>query len=305
VKSQPQIKVQLTLPPATVSFSEKMYGLWQLVRADKPVGVLLLFWPTLWALWVAGEGRPNWYVTLVFILVVLLLRSTACAVKGYADRRINMRMIHGCRQPVASGIVQPREAIAVMIMMLTLAIYLLTSLSLTTLMMAAVTLVMAYAYMFLRRFTYFSQLITAMVVAWVVPVSYVAIGREMDLSTVVLFLSAFLWVMVYELEHAMAHRTEDMINGVKSIALFLEDKDVLVLGILQILLMGLFIWLGFLTGRSWFYFVASALTALFLMRQQHLIFRDHTAGAFAAYLNNNCYGMTMFLIILGDYVITA
>ena len=304
MKSQPQIKVQLSLPPAKVSFSEKLRGLWQLVRADKPVGVLLLFWPTLWALWIAAEGNPNWYVTLVFILGVLLIRSTGCAVKGYADRRNNLRIVYGCSQPVATGIVQPREAIAMMLMLVITVFFLLSTLSMATVVMSVVAVLLVGAYLFLRRFTYFSQIATALIIAWIVPLSFTAVDRELNLASLSLFLSAFVWVLIYEIEHAMAHRVEDMSYGVKTLAVFLNDNDVVVLAILQGLLLLLFFWTGYLTDRSWLYFTGTGLTALFFLRQQQLMRSDRTQGAFLAYLNNNCYGMTVFLIILGDYMLT-
>jgi len=106
---EPQIRVQLSLPQERVSFDEKLKGAWQLIRADKPVGILLLLWPALWALWIAGQGKPDWYVTVVFILGSVLVRSAGCAVNDFADRRIDQRVMRTCLRPIASGVIQPSK----------------------------------------------------------------------------------------------------------------------------------------------------------------------------------------------------
>jgi 4-hydroxybenzoate polyprenyltransferase len=300
-----QIKVQLSLPQDNVSLREKIKGFWQMMRADKPFGIFLLLWPALWALWIAGKGNPNWYVTLVFILGLLLIRSAGCAVTEYADRRSASRAMPACRQPVAMGIVKPVEAIVLMSVLFMTVLFLLFTLNLNTVLMSVIALFMAIAYAYSRRFTYFSQIVSAAIFAWIVPLSFTAIENSPTAVSWLLYLTAFVWVLIYELEHSFSQRHTDMINGTKTLAIYLGDKTILLLAVLQLILMVSLVGMGIMTGRSWIYFTAITLSSLFLLRQQQLMRRDKINGSYAAYLNNNCFAMVIFLVILLDYAISG
>ncbi len=301
--SHSQIKVQLSLPQDKVSLRERFKGYLQMMKVDRPFGIFLLVWPALWSLWIAGEGNPNWYVTLVFILGILLVRSAGCAVNEYADRRVANRAIQSCRRPVAMGIVKPREAVVLLAILSAAVMSLLFTLNLNTVLMSLIALALAFVYTWSRRFTHFSQVVSAAIFAWIVPLSFTAVDSGLSLVSWLLYLTAFLWVLIYDLEHAMSQRHTDMINGTKTLAILLEERSVYLLAAMQVLLMVSLLTLGVMTARGWFYFVGISLSVLFMLRQQQLIHRDQIAGAYAAYLNNNCFAMMVFLIILVDYAI--
>ena len=303
--SSSEIKVQLALPDEKVSLKDKLKGYWQLIRADKPIGIFLLLWPALWALWIAGEGNPDWYVTLVFILGTVLMRSSGCAINDYADRHIDGRVMRTCQRPIARGIIKPREAVATFVVLSLVAFVLVLTLNLATILMSFVAVVLAAVYPFMKRYTHLPQAFLGMAFGWAVPMAFTAIQNTVLPVTWVLFAATLIWALIYDTEYAMVDRDDDLKIGVKSTAILFGRFDVYIIGVLQVLMLGLLMWVGALADRSWFYFIGIALTSLFFVRQQQFIYLDNKDGAFQAFLNNNCFGMTVFIILLVDYFITG
>ena len=303
--SSSQIKVQLALPDEKIGLHDKLKSYWQLIRADKPIGILFLLWPALWALWIAGKGNPDWYVTLVFILSAVLLRSAGSAINDYADRHIDGKVLRTRQRPIASGIIKPREAIAIFAGLGLVAFLLVLTLNLATILMFLGALALAAIYPFSKRFTYFPQAFLGIASGWGVVMAFAAIQNTVLPVTWVLYAATIVWVMIYDTEYAMVDREDDVKIGVKSTAVLFGKWDVYIIGLLQLTMLGLLFWVGALADRSWFYFVAVAFTSLFFVRQQQLMKRDIKAGAFAAFLNNNCFGMTLFIILLFDYIISG
>lgn len=300
----PQIRVQLMLPQEKVSLADKLRGAWQLVRADKPVGILLLIWPALWALWLAGDGNPDWYVTLVFLLVATLIRSAGCAINDFADRRIDGRVLRTCMRPVATGIIRPREALGVFAVLAAVALLLVTTLNLKTLLLMLVPLVLAVVYPYTKRYTHFPQVVLASSFGWSVPLAYAALEVPFESLTWVMYAVTVVWVMIYDTEYAMVDRDEDRLIGVKSIAILLDDRDVYAIGVMQVVVIGLLLWAGSLDGRGWLFHGGVLLSAIYFVRQQYLMHLERKAGAYAAFLNNNCFGMTLFVVLILDYLLT-
>lgn len=301
----PQIKVQLILPTEQVGFKDKMRGIWELIRADKPIGILLLMWPALWALWIAGQGNPDWYVTLVFIAGSVLVRSAGCAMNDFADRRIDTRVIRTCMRPIASGVVRPREALMIFAGLILLACMLVFTLNLKTVMVSLIALLLALVYPYTKRYTHFPQLVLGLAFGWMIPMSFSALEVEFNTITWLLFAATTLWVLVYDTEYAMVDRDEDRIIGIKSTAILFGDYDVHIIAGLQAVVIILLLLVGVLDGRSWFYLIGIVLTAIYFVRQQQLMKRDKKNGAFLAFQNNNCFGMTVFLILMIDYLLTS
>jgi len=300
-----QIKVQLILPEEQISRRDKLKGYWQLIRADKPIGIFLLMWPALWALWIAGDGNPDWYVTLVFVLGTVLMRSAGCAINDFADRRIDGLVERTARRPIAMGIVKPKEALIIFAVLSLVAFLLVLTLNLKTILLSLVAVALAAVYPFMKRFTNLPQAFLGIAFGWAVPMAFTAIQNTVQPVTWVLFAATLLWALIYDTEYAMVDRDDDIKIGVKSTAILFGRFDVYIIGILQLLMLALLLWAGEMADRSWFYFIAIALTSLFFARQQQLMRIDNREGAFAAFLNNNCFGMTVFLVLLLDYVITA
>jgi len=302
---EPQIRVQLSLPQERVSFDEKLKGAWQLIRADKPVGILLLLWPALWALWIAGQGKPDWYVTVVFILGSVLVRSAGCAVNDFADRRIDQRVMRTCLRPIASGVIQPKEALVVFAVLIASALMLVLTLNLQTILLSSVAVVLALIYPYTKRYTHFPQVVLGFAFGWIVPLAFSALGIDFQPVTWVLFVITMLWVLIYDTEYAMVDREEDKLIGVKSIAIFFGEYDVLAIAVMQVTMIGLLLLVGEMTDRSWLFAVGVVLSSVYFIRQQILMSLDKKSGAYAAFLNNNCFGMTFFLLLLADYIVTG
>ena len=303
--NDPQIKVQLVLPQEKISNKQKFKGAWQLIRADKPIGILLLLWPALWALWIAGEGRPDWYVTLVFILCSVLVRSAGCAVNDFADRRIDQRVMRTCLRPIATGVIKPREALLIFSILILLAMMLVLTLNLQTILLSLVAVVFAIIYPYTKRYTHFPQVVLGFAFGWIVPLAFSALGVEFQPVTWVLFIVTMLWVMIYDTEYAMVDREDDLLIGVKSIAIFFDKYDVIAIGAMQLVMIGLLLLVGEMADRGWVYFAGIILSSVYFIRQQHLMSMDKKSGAYAAFLNNNCFGMTIFLLLLVDYLVTG
>lgn len=303
--SSSQIKVQLILPQEKISFNDKLKGFWQLVHADKPIGILLLLWPTLWALWIAGDGSPDWYVTLVFILCTVLIHSAAYAIDDFADRYIDSRVMRTHHRPIATGVIKPKEAIAVFVGLSLLAFMLVLTLNLITVLMSFVALGLAAAFPFVKRYTQLPQAFLGIASGWAVPMVFTAIQETVLPVTWVLLVATIIWVLIYDTEYAMVNRDDDLKADVKSAAILFGRNDVYFIGVLQLTMLGLLLWAGVLTERSWFYFIGTALSVVFFVRQQKLMHHDRKVGAFAAFQNNNCFGMTVFIILLIDYFITS
>ena len=303
--NQSQIKVQLILPQEKISFEEKLKGFWQLVRADKPIGILLLLWPSLWALWIAGNGNPDWYVMLVFILASLLVRSAGCAINDFADRRIDTRVSRTCMRPIATGIIRPKEALSVFAVLIVAALLLVMTLNLKTILLSLVAVFLALVYPYMKRYTHLPQVVLGLAFAWTVPLAYSALEVEFEPVTWVLFAITLLWVLTYDTEYAIVDRDDDIRIGVKSTAILFADWDVYFIGFFQLLTVLMFLLVGELADRSWLYFVGILLSSLFFIRQQYLMHLDKKSGAYAAFLNNNCFGLSVFLILIVDYVLTV
>jgi len=300
-----QIKVQLVLPQEKVTFKVKLKGLWQLIRADKPIGILLLLWPALWALWIAGNGNPNWYVTLVFVMGTILMRSAGCAINDYADRLIDGRVSRTCQRPIATGVVKPKEALLVFALLSLIAFALVMTLNLSTILMSFIAVILAAIYPFMKRHTYFPQVFLGAAFGWAVPMAFTAIQDSVSLVTWVLFSVTLIWALIYDTEYAIVDREDDIKIGVKSTAVLFGQFDRLIIGFLQMVMLGLLVWVGELSGRSNFYLIGIVLSSSFFIRQQYLLHKHGRMGAFTAFLNNNHFGMAIFVILVIDYIITS
>jgi 4-hydroxybenzoate polyprenyltransferase len=276
-----------------------------LIRADKPVGVLLLLWPALWSLWIAGEGNPNWYVTLVFIIGSVLVRSAGCAINDFADRRIDGRVMRTCLRPIATGVIKPREALAIFGVLIASAFLLLLTLNLQTILLSLVAVIFALVYPYTKRYTHFPQVVLGFAFGWTVLLAFAALEVAFQPVTWVLFVVTMLWVLIYDTEYAMVDREDDVLIGVKSTAIFFGNYDVYVIGAMQFIMIVLLLILGEMADRSWLYFTGIVLSSVYFVRQQHLMSKDKKNGAFAAFLNNNCFGMTIFVLLLIDYLVTG
>ncbi len=281
---------------------ERLHQYWLLVRADRPIGIFLLLWPALWALWLAGEGHPDPWVVLIFVLGTALMRSAGCAVNDYADRDFDGQVARTCQRPLATGAVSPREAIAVFVVLSLAAFGLVLFLNTLTILNSLVALFLAALYPFMKRHTHMPQLFLGMAFGWAVPMAFTALQGQIPPLAWPLFAATVIWALIYDTMYAMVDREDDLKVGIKSTAILFGRYDRLVIGLLQLLMLALLAWVGWQAGRGVIYAVGLLIGAGLFVYQQWLIRDRVPAKCFQAFLNNHYFGMVVFFALALDYL---
>jgi 4-hydroxybenzoate polyprenyltransferase len=272
----------------------------QLTRLNRPIGIYLLLWQTLWALWFAADGVPAPQVLIIFILGVVCMRSAGCVINDYADRHIDGHVQRTQSRPLATGQLSSREALLLAGVLVVFAAILVLLTNLQTILWALGAVALAAVYPFTKRFTHLPQLFLGMAFSWAIPMAYSAQGVPISAVTWVLFLAALCWIMAYDTLYAMVDRDDDVKIGVRSTAILLGDFDRF--GVL--LLQGLF-WLGMLmagamTDSGPLYYLALVVAAGLFIHQQWLIRTRNRDACFQAFLHNHWVGLVVFLGVLAD-----
>jgi 4-hydroxybenzoate polyprenyltransferase len=273
----------------------------ELVRLNRPIGILLLLWPGLWALWIAGEGEPLWWVVLIFVAGTALMRSAGCAINDYADRDFDGHVARTRERPLASGRVTSREALLVFAVLCLAAFLLVLLLNRKTVLMSLVAVALAAIYPFMKRYTHMPQLVLGMAFGWAVPMAFTALQNQVPPVAWVLFAAAVVWALIYDTMYAMVDREDDLKVGIKSTAILFGDHDRVIIGLLQIAMLGLLGIAGLLAGLGFFYWLGLLGGGVLFLYQQWLIRKREPAGCFRGFLNNNWFGMTIFCSIAADY----
>lgn len=275
----------------------------KLVRLDKPIGIFLLLWPTLWALFIAADGIPDLKILIVFIVGVLLMRSAGCAINDYADRDIDPFVARTQQRPVANGQVQPKEALLVSGVLALIAFVLaLVFLNTLTILFAIGAALLAASYPFMKRLHFLPQIHLGIAFAFSIPMAFTAITNDYPTPIAwLLFTAAVIWTTAYDTLYAMADREEDIKIGVKSTAILFGPMDKVAIGMLQILVLICLVLVGINTDMSWMYYIGLAAASLFFIYQQVLIKHRFPDRCFYAFLNNQYFGMVVFIGIFAHY----
>ncbi len=272
----------------------KARALWQLTRMDKPIGSLLLLWPTLWALLIAADGWPDAYVIFVFVLGVFLMRSAGCVINDYADRHLDGHVKRTKLRPLPSGKVSEKEALLLFTILALTAFLLVLTMNSLTIQLSFAGLLLATAYPFMKRLTHLPQLVLGMAFGWSIPMAFAAQANALPIEAWVLFLANILWTVAYDTLYAMVDRDDDVKIGIKSTAVLFGRWDKRIVAALQLGTLAILMWLGeLLTLGSMFYWGLLAAAGLFVY-QQHLIRHRERDLCFQAFLNNNYVGMVIF-----------
>jgi 4-hydroxybenzoate polyprenyltransferase len=274
----------------------------RLMRLDRPIGIWLLLWPTLWALWVAGKGHPDPKVLLVFVLGVTVMRSAGCIINDFADRNVDPHVRRTRARPLAARRVAPTEALLLFVVLLAVALWLATFLNLFTLRLACVGAVLTVSYPFLKRFFALPQLYLALAFSWGVPMAFAALLGELPRVAWVMFVATIIWVTIYDTLYAMVDREDDLKIGVNSSAIVFADMDRLIVGALQLTLLLALLLMGRSLAFGNAYLGAVGVTALFFLYQQWLIRAREPNACLRAFLNNHYVGMSIFIGILLEYI---
>lgn len=272
-----------------------------LIRLDRPIGIYLLLWPTLWALWIAAEGWPDSPVLFVFVAGVFLMRSAGCAINDFADRDIDPHVERTQNRPLAAGRISVKETLLVFATLSIIAFLLVLTMNRLTVYLSFVGLLLAASYPFMKRFHYMPQVHLGAAFGWAVPMAFTAQANEITVVTWLLFMATVLWATIYDTMYAMADIQDDIKIGVKSTAILFGDADKVILGTLQVLLMLDLILIGQQSESGLFYYLGLAVAAAFAVYHQYLIKDRNPKLCFKAFLNNNWFGLAIFAGIFIDY----
>jgi 4-hydroxybenzoate polyprenyltransferase len=285
----------------TPGFINQLQNYVQLMRLDKPIGIWLLLWPTLWALWLAGEGHPDPGIFVVFVLGVVVMRSAGCVLNDFADRNIDPYVERTRTRPIASGRVAPMEALTLFVALGLIAIGLAAMLNRPAQILAVIGAGLTIVYPFIKRFLSIPQFVLGAAFGWAVPMAFAAQTGETAQLAWLIFGTAIIWAVIYDTFYAMADRDDDMKIGVKSTAILFGDADLFVIGGLQILMLTALIFIGNMAELGFAYYASLFIAAILMGWHQWIARERQSAACFKAFLQNHYVGMVVFAGIVLHY----
>jgi len=277
----------------------------RLMRLDKPIGIWLLLWPTLWALWIAGAGHPDPRLFLVFVSGVIVTRSAGCVINDFADRHYDGQVKRTKNRPLASGAVTPAEAIVLFIALGLIAIALVLTLDPLTWSLAVIGALLTILYPFMKRLIAAPQLFLGAAFGWGVPMAFAAQTGRIPRLAWLIWLAVIVWAVIYDTIYAMVDREDDLKLGIKSTAILFGGTDVFMITLLQVVLMLAFWLIGADAHLGAWYFAGTLIAGLFFFYQYLLIRRRQPDACFRAFMNNHYVGAAVFFGILLDYTFSA
>lgn len=269
-----------------------------LLRLHKPIGIFLLLWPTLWALWLASAGRPNSKILIIFILGVIVTRSAGCIINDIADRNIDKHVARTADRPLTCGTVTLLAAFIWLFSLSLIALGLALLLNHFTLLLALIGALVAAIYPFLKRVTHLPQVGLGIAFAWSVPMAFAAIHNTLTPATWLVFSATSVWVIMYDTLYALADRADDLKIGVKSTAILWAKYERLSIALLQSIFLLLLLSIGYIFQLKIIYFVSLCGVLLLFFYQHRLISKKQPAYYLQAFLNNNWVGGVIFFGIV-------
>lgn len=271
----------------------KAKAYWQLTRMNRPIGTLLLLWPTLWSLIIAAQGMPDLDVLVVFVLGVVLMRSAGCVINDFADRKVDGHVKRTKQRPLPSGLVSSKEAVILFLVLAVVSFLLVLTMNPLTIKLSFIGVGLAFIYPFMKRFTHLPQLFLGLAFSWAIPMAWAAQTNELPSIVWFIFVINALWTIAYDTQYAMVDRDDDLKIGIKSTAILFGRFDKLIVGSLQLVTLAMLIALGmhYHLGDT-FYWALLVAGGLFVY-QQHLMRHRDRDLCFQAFLNNNYVGMAV------------
>lgn len=273
----------------------------QLMRIDKPIGIYLLLWPTLWALWIAGKGSPSLGNVLIFVIGVFLMRAAGCVINDFADRKVDGHVKRTEQRPLASGKITSKEALVLFAVLVALSFGLVLLTNATTIWLSFGGLALAATYPFMKRYTYYPQVVLGAAFSWGMPMAFTAQTGDLPAAAWLLYIANLLWTVGYDTYYAITDREDDLKIGVKSTAVLFGDADRVIIVTLQ----GLALFCLMLAGSRFelgLYFFLGLLVAAGCFAWEFWSTRDRDPQAcFKAFLHNHWAGLAIFAGIVVDY----
>jgi len=273
----------------------------KLMRLDKPIGIWLLLWPALWALWLAGEGNPDPGIFAVFMFGVVIMRSAGCVLNDLVDRNIDPYVERTRMRPIASGAVAPLEALTLFVALALIAVGLAAMLNRPAQVLAVIGAGLTIVYPFIKRVISIPQFVLGAAFGWAVPMAFAAQTGETAQLAWLVFGTALIWAVIYDTFYAMVDRDDDLKVGTKSTAILFGDADLFVIGGLQLLMLVALVFIGDMAELGFWYYGSIALAAMLMAWHQWLARDRQAAGCFRAFLHNHYIGMIIFIGIVLHY----
>jgi 4-hydroxybenzoate polyprenyltransferase len=273
-----------------------------LLRLHRSIGIFLLLWPVLWALWLASNGTPSPWVLTVFVLGTVLMRSAGCAINDYADRDFDPHVARTRDRPLAAGRVSPREAVALFVVLSLIAFALVLTLNTLTILLSFAGAALAASYPFTKRFTHLPQFVLGAAFGWGVPMAWAAQTGNIPPEAWLVFAATLSWAVAYDTAYAMVDREDDLKIGVKSTAILFGRADRVMIALFHLVTLGLLAWVGYAKGLGVSYYMGLAAAAGFALYQQWLMRARGRDGCFRAFLNNNWFGIAVFAGLVLEYL---
>ena len=274
-----------------------------LTRLDRPIGIYLLLWPMLWALWFAAKGVPQPDVLLIFIVGTVLTRSAGCAINDYADRDFDAHVARTRDRPLATGVLSSREALGAAGILMLLALLLVLLTNKLTVQLSFIAVLLAVIYPFAKRYTHLPQVILGAAFGFAVPMAFAAQINALPALAWWIYLTAILWAMAYDTLYAIADRSDDLKIGIKSSAILFGRFDLSVVAAIQAIVITLLAIIGWQNGRGIVYFAGLVAAIGFVVYQLWLARDRDPKRCIRAFLNNNWLGMTVFAALVIDFAL--
>jgi 4-hydroxybenzoate polyprenyltransferase len=289
--------------PAPLPPRHRLRVYWALIRGDRPIGWLLLLWPTWWGLWIAAGGMPPLWPWVVFTAGVWLTRSAGCVINDYADRWLDPQVERTRHRPLATGEIPGREALAVFAVLMLVAFALVLTLNRLTIALSIVGVLLAASYPYLKRYTYLPQVYLGMAFGWGIPMAFAAIRGEVPAVAWLLYLANIFWATAYDTWYAMVDRDDDIRMGAKSTAILFGDMDLVAQGVLYALTFAALALVGQHAGLGMYYWSGLGIAMLLVVYEFVIARRRERSACFRAFLHNHWVGAVVFAGIAAEYAL--
>lgn len=280
----------------------KLQPLLTLARFDRPIGIYLLLWPTLWGLWIASDGHPSLHLFLVFFLGTVLTRSAGCVINDLADRKFDGQVKRTSNRPLVTGELEVGDAFIFLFVLLFAALVLVLTTNLLTLSLAVVAAVIAGIYPLMKRYTYLPQAVLGVAFSMGIPMAFSAVTGEVPQIAWLLVIANLIWTVAYDTQLAMVDRDDDLKLGLKSSAILFGDLDKIIIGILQLSFVWIMVMIAQRLSLGGFFYLGVTIAAGLLLHQQYLIKDRDRDQCFTSFLSNHWVGLAIFVGLFLHYL---
>ncbi|MEX9794736.1 4-hydroxybenzoate octaprenyltransferase [Morganella morganii] len=274
----------------------------RLMRTDRPIGSLLLLWPTYWALWIAARGIPDWHILIIFTIGVFSMRAAGCVINDFADRKFDGSVERTKNRPLPRGDVTEKEAKILFAVLVLVSFGLVLTLNTMTIWLSVAGLALAWIYPFVKRVSHLPQVVLGAAFGWSIPMAFAAVSESLPAVCWLLFAVNIIWSVIYDTQYAMVDRNDDLKIGVKSTAILFGCFDKIIIGVLQLVMILMLLWTGMMANLSGIFYWSLLLAGALFVYQQRLMADRERDPCFQAFMNNNYVGFILFLGMLVSYL---